>query len=152
MCIGMKENLMVSKILLFFWATRKKHLEIRKHCGLFSAPLYHYQPMKSCPVVCRWQIEAFFWKWKDKLALGSYKIRSARESGGTGYWCHWHIIYVLQGQKNHAFLKTDINGYTILSNRNSIGICFNVQGKAMTLTRLWNWQCSFVQFFKFAHL
>ncbi len=41
---------MASKMLLFFWATRKKHLETQKHCGLFSAPMSHYQPMKSCHV------------------------------------------------------------------------------------------------------
>ena len=153
MCTGMKENLMASKMRLFFWAIRKKHLETRKHCGLFSAPMYHYQPMKSCPVTYVGGQSKYFpgsarinWHW----AAARYALH--RESGGTGCWCHWHIIYVLQELVNSALSKPDITGSVILSSRNSIGICFNVQGKAMTLTHLWNWQCSFVQFFKFAHL
>lgn len=37
----------------------------------------------SC-YVCRWQIEVFFLQCKDKLALGSYQIRSAQ-----GIWQYW---------------------------------------------------------------
>ena len=70
MCTGMKENLMASKMLLFFWVTRKKHLETRKHYGLFSAPMYHYQLLKSCPATyVDGQSKYFFAQRKGKQWL-----------------------------------------------------------------------------------
>lgn len=94
---------MVLKMLLFFWAIQKKHSEIRKHCGFFSALMYHCQPMRSCPVTYAGGKSKYFscsvrinWHW----AATRYVLY--RESGSTGfdvtgtlYMCYrnWWILF-----------------------------------------------------------
>ena len=75
-----------------------------------------------------------------------------RESKGTGCLCHWHISCVQWVLVGSVRLKLDITKSVIPFSWKSIVIFFNAQRKAMILIHLWNSQCSFVQFFKFAHL
>ena len=69
-----------------------------------------------------------------------------------GCWCQWHIISVLQALDDISLSRKDIDWFAVPFSRKSINICFNVQNPVLILKRLWNYQDSFVHFFKFAHL